>query len=145
MKKFSLLIRPFKMDDKFEVVNLWQKCKLCVPWNDPYKDISRKMKVFPELFLVGIFDRILIASVMGGYDGHRGWINYLAVHPNFQNQGFGHQMMDYIESELREKGCPKINLQIREGNDRVMYFYKKLGYTNDRAISMGKRLEIDHQ
>ena len=87
--KLSILIRNFKIEDEVEVINLWEKCNLIVPWNDPYKDISRKMKIFPELFLVGILKKSLISSVMGGYDGHRGWINYLAVDPDYQNQGFG--------------------------------------------------------
>ena len=81
---------------------------------------------------------------MGGYDGHRGWINYLAVLPEFQKHGYGRQMVNYFEYKLREMGCPKINLQIRKGNDRVYEFYKKLGYSDDRAISMGKRLEKDN-
>ena len=81
---------------------------------------------------------------MGGYEGHRGWINYLAVHPNFQSLGYGQKMMESVESELRKRGCPKINLQIRPGNDRVMAFYHKLGFKDDKALSMGKRLEEDH-
>jgi ribosomal protein S18 acetylase RimI-like enzyme len=80
---------------------------------------------------------------MGGYDGHRGWINYLAVHPDFQAQGFAQQIMDFLESALRKIGCPKINLQIRAGNDKVILIYQKLGFTDDRVVSMGKRLEED--
>ena len=144
MEKFSLLIRPFKMDDKFEVVNLWQKCNLCVPWNDPYKDISRKMKILPKLFLVGITDEKIVASIMGGYDGHRGWINYLAVHPKFQKYGFARKILENLENKLKLLGCPKINLQIRYGNDNVISFYEKVGFVRDKAISMGKRLQIDN-
>ena len=81
---------------------------------------------------------------MGGYDGHRGWINYLAVHPDFQGQGYGRQMMENVEDKLRKTGCPKINLQIRSGNDKIKGFYQKLGFTDDRALSLGKRLEEDH-
>ena len=91
-----------------------------------------------------MLDSLLIASVMGGYEGHRGWINYLAVHPNFQCLGYGQKMMESVESELRKRRCPKINLQIRPGNDRVMAFYHKLGFKDDKALSMGKRLEEDH-
>ncbi len=144
MKKSSLLIRPFKMNDKFEVVNLWEKCKLCVPWNDPYKDIARKMKVSPELFLVGIVDESIVASVMGGYDGHRGWINYLAVHPKYQKNGFGIIILESLENKLKLIGCPKINLQIRCGNNKLVSFYKKFGFIDDKVISMGKRLEKDN-
>ena len=81
---------------------------------------------------------------MGGYDGHRGWINYLAVHPDFQGNGYGQEIMNSVETGLREMGCPKINLQIRTGNDKIESFYQKLGFTNDHVVSMGKRLEADH-
>ncbi|MBC8218995.1 MAG: GNAT family acetyltransferase [Proteobacteria bacterium] len=144
MAEKQLFIRPFQTEDEAVVVSLWQHCELTVPWNNPYKDIARKQKVQPELFLVGMLDSLLIATVMGGYDGHRGWINYLAVHPDFQGLGYAQQMMVNVESELRKIGCPKINLQIRSGNDKVMTFYQKLGFTDDRALSMGKRLEEDH-
>ncbi|RZO43357.1 MAG: GNAT family acetyltransferase [Proteobacteria bacterium] len=144
MSETPLFIRPFQTEDEASVVSLWQLCELTVPWNNPYKDIARKLKVQPELFLVGMLDSLLIATVMGGYDGHRGWINYLAVHPDFQGQGYAQQVMENVESELRKRGCPKINLQIRSRNTRVMAFYQKLGFTDDQALSMGKRLEEDH-
>ena len=144
MSETPLFIRPFQTEDEASVVSLWQLCELTVPWNNPYKDIARKLKVQPELFLVGMLDSLLIATVMGGYDGHRGWINYLAVHPDFQGQGYAQQVMENVESELRKRGCPKINLQIRSVNDRLMAFYQKLGFTDDQALSMGKRLEEDH-
>ena len=144
MSETPLFIRPFQTEDEASVVSLWQLCELTVPWNNPYKDIARKLKVQPELFLVGMLDSLLIATVMGGYDGHRGWINYLAVHPDFQGQGYAQQVMENVESELRKRGCPKINLQIRSVNARLMAFYQKLGFTDDQALSMGKRLEEDH-
>lgn len=143
MPESSLFIRPFQTEDEADLVKLWQLCELTVPWNDPHKDIARKLKVQPELFLVGMLENHLISSVMGGYDGHRGWINYLAVHPDFQAQGFAQQIMDFLESALRKIGCPKINLQIRAGNDKVILIYQKLGFTDDRVVSMGKRLEED--
>ena len=143
MPENTLFIRPFQTEDEAALIKLWQLCELTVPWNDPHKDIARKLKVQPELFLVGMLENHLISSVMGGYDGHRGWINYLAVHPDFQAQGFAQQIMDFLESALRKIGCPKINLQIRAGNDKVILIYQKLGFTDDRVVSMGKRLEED--
>ena len=143
MPESSLFIRPFQTEDEAALIKLWQLCELTVPWNDPHKDIARKLKVQPELFLVGMLENHLISSVMGGYDGHRGWINYLAVHPDFQAQGLAQQIMDFLESALRKIGCPKINLQIRAGNDKVILIYQKLGFTDDRVVSMGKRLEED--
>jgi len=140
----SLLIRPFQTEDEDALVALWKMCELTVPWNNPHKDIARKLQVQPELFLVGILDSSLIATVMGGYEGHRGWINYLAVHQDFQGKGYGQEIMNSVETGLREMGCPKINLQIRRGNDKIASFYQKLGFTNDHVVSMGKRLEADH-
>jgi len=140
----SLLIRPFQTEDEDALVALWKMCELTVPWNNPHKDIARKLQVQPELFLVGILDNSLIATVMGGYEGHRGWINYLAVHPDFRENGYGQEIMNSVETGLREMGCPKINLQIRRGNNKIAFFYQKLGFTYDHVISMGKRLEADH-
>ena len=144
MTESSLLIRPFQTEDEDALVALWKMCELTVPWNNPHKDIARKLQVQPELFLVGILDSSLIATVMGGYEGHRGWINYLAVHPDFQEKGYGQEIMNSVETGLREMGCPKINLQIRTGNNKIASFYQKLGFTNDHVVSMGKRLEADH-
>ena len=143
MTESSLLIRPFKEGDEKALVSLWNMCKLTVPWNNPYKDIARKLKVQPELFLMGYLEDKLIASIIAGYDGHRGWINYFAVHPDFQARGYGKQLMENVENGLRELGCPKINLQIREGNDKVLSYYQKLGFVEEKRINMGKRIEYD--
>ena len=143
MTESSLLIRPFQEGDEEALVSLWNMCKLTVPWNDPYKDIARKLKVQADLFLVGYLEDKLIASVMAGYDGHRGYINYFAVNPDFQASGYGKQLMDKVENGLRELGCPKINLQIREGNDKVFSYYQKLGFVKEKRINMGKRIEDD--
>ena len=143
MTESSLLIRPFKEVDEEALVSLWNMCKLSVPWNNPYKDIARKLKVQPELFLMGYLEDKLIASIIAGYDGHRGWINYFAVHPDFQSRGYGKQLMDNVENKLRELGCPKINLQIREGNDKVLSYYQKHGFVEEKRINMGKRIEDD--
>ena len=144
MPQKQMLVRPYRTDDEESLVSLWQVCELTVPWNNPHKDIARKLQVQPELFLVGILDSSLIATVMGGYEGHRGWINYLAVHQDFQGKGYGQEIMNSVETGLREMGCPKINLQIRTGNNKIASFYQKLGFTNDHVVSMGKRLEADH-
>ena len=137
-------IRPFKPDDSVAVVQLWRDCGLVVPWNDPHKDIQRKLAVQPEMFLVGCSAGQIIASVMAGYEGHRGWINYLAVHPQYQRNGAGKRMMEEAESGLRATGCPKINLQIRSSNAAVIEFYKRIGFNADNVVSLGKRLEPDN-
>jgi ribosomal protein S18 acetylase RimI-like enzyme len=136
-------IRPFAAGDREEVVRLWERCDLVRPWNDPRKDITRKLTVQSDLFLVGVLDGRIVAVVMAGYEGHRGWVNYLAVEPTLRGRGFGQAMMAEAESRLRALGCPKVSLQIRRSNLEVARFYASLGYTEDDVICMGKRLERD--
>ena len=136
-------IRPYQPCDEEAVVQLWTDCGLVVPWNNPHRDIRRKLKVHPEMFLVGLSAGQIIATVMAGYEGHRGWINYLAVHPKHQRSSVGRRMMDEAEIRLRAAGCPKINLQVRSTNTSVIEFYKKIGYKVDDVVSLGKRLEPD--
>jgi ribosomal protein S18 acetylase RimI-like enzyme len=140
----ELEIRPYMESDQGAVVELWQECGLAVPLNDPLKDIYRKLRVQREMFLVGLIGSRLVATVMVGYEGHRGWINYLAVAPDCQKRGFGRHLMDQAEALLREIGCPKINLQVRSSNLGVIEFYKNIGYSVDNVVSMGKRLERDY-
>ena len=139
----EIKIRPFEPRDEDALVQLWVDCGLVVPWNDPHKDIQRKLKIQSEMFLVGCFEGKLIASVMAGYEGHRGWINYLAVHPQYQRAGIGGRMMKAAEDRLRAAGCPKINLQVRTQNKGVIEFYKRTGFKLDDVVSLGKRLEPD--
>lgn len=136
----NLIIRPFSWPDEDPVIRLWRECGLIVPQNDPRKDIKRKMDFQPGLFLIGEMNGQIMASVMAGYEGHRGWINYLAVHPGYQRAGLGCRMMEAAEQKLTSLGCVKINLQIRETNTQVIDFYKRLGYNVDRVVSLGKRL-----
>ena len=139
----SMDIREYLDTDEAAVISLWRDCGLVVPHNDPAKDIARKLAVGRDLFLVGTADEGIVASVMGGYEGHRGWVNYLAVSPSMRRRGYGRIMMEKIEVLLRARGCPKINLQIRETNQAVIDFYNALGFATDKVISMGKRLERD--
>ena len=140
-------IRPFDIADTEAVVALWQSCELLRPWNDPYKDILRKLSVNPELFLLGEVQGTggneLVASAMFGYEGHRGWLNYLAVSPAWRRKGFAAQLMARGEHLLLLRGCPKINLLVRAGNAEALAMYEKLGYTQDQTVSLGKRLIPD--
>jgi ribosomal protein S18 acetylase RimI-like enzyme len=140
-KEVKLHIRPYQEYDREAVVDLWKLCGLVVPHNDPWRDIERKCRVNPEWFLVGVLENNLVASCMVGYEGHRGWINYLAVSPAFQRKGIATQLMRRAEALLIKAGCPKINLQVRETNPAVIAFYERLGFANDRVISMGKLLK----
>ena len=139
----EFLIRTCRPSDEARVVSLWEKCGLTRPWNDPRKDIARKLGEQPQGFLVGLVDQAVVASVMAGYEGHRGWVNYLAVDPDFRRRGFGKAMMQAADSFLINKGCPKINLQMREENAEATAFYLGLGYRRDPVVSFGKRLLED--
>jgi ribosomal protein S18 acetylase RimI-like enzyme len=136
-------IRSFRPEDESAIVALWEQCDLVRPWNNPHQDIARKLRVQPELFLVGTVEDKIIASVMAGYEGHRGWINYLAVAPRHQRQGHARALVTEVERRLRQSGCPKINLQVRTSNQVVVEFYRRLGYSADDVVSMGKRLVKD--
>ena len=139
--KVNLNIRPYQDRDRKAIVDLWEACGLVVPHNDPLRDIQRKSRVNPEWFLVGIRGGILVASCMVGYEGHRGWINYLAVSPAHRRLGIASMLMRRAEAVLSKAGCPKINLQVRETNQEVIAFYEQMGYLNDHVVSLGKRLE----
>ena len=136
-------VRPFRESDQDAVVALWRECGLVRPWNDPVQDIRRKLGMQRDLFLVGSMDGRLVATIMVGYEGHRGWVNYLAVAADCRRRGFGRVLMDEAESRLRSLGCPKINLQIRRSNAGVVAFYRSIGYAEDDVVSMGKRLIED--
>lgn len=138
-----MIIRPFEPADQGAVIALWQACGLTRPWNDPQQDIARKLGEQPELFLVGAIGGQIVATVMAGFDGHRGWVNYLAVDPQQQKRGFGRALMREVEHRLIASGCPKLNLQVRAGNDPVLAFYARLGYRPDAVVSLGKRLIED--
>ncbi|HEY5752740.1 MAG TPA: GNAT family acetyltransferase [Chthoniobacterales bacterium] len=138
----ELQIRPFRPADEETVISIWRICNLLVaPHNQPARDIARKLAHSPELFLVGEFGDRIAATCMAGYEGHRGWINYLAVHPDFQRRGFAAAIMAHAERLLRDRRCLKINLQIRETNTQVIDFYRSIGFSIDPVISMGKKLE----
>jgi len=132
------------MADAESVIKIWRDCNLVKAWNDPLRDIERKMAVMPELFLVGEVDGKIIASVMAGYDGHRGSVNYLAVKPGLQGSGYGQRLMQFVEDRLIELGCPKINLQVRTSNQNVIKYYERIAYARDDCINLGKRLIPDN-
>ena len=139
MTKF--IVRSYRKKDEKQVIQLWKMSNLIIPKNNPLRDIDEKIRFQPDLFLVGLLDKKLIGTIMVGYEGHRGWINYLAIHQEFRGKGFGVKLMDYATEILTNMGCQKINVQIRKTNNSVIEFYKKLGFTDDEVISYGKRIE----
>jgi len=136
-------IRAFEVADTDAVVALWEVAGLTRPWNDPRKDIARKLTTQPELFLAGELDGRVIASAMIGWDGHRGWISYLAVAPEHRGNGFARILIAEGERLLIERGCPKLMLMVRADNAAVIDLYERLGYESETTIVMGKRLIPD--
>lgn len=136
-------IRPFSPDDREQVLDIWRQCGLTRPWNNPDIDIDRKLRVQAELFLVAEIDGRVVATVMAGYEGHRGWMNYLGVLPAFQKRGLARDLIRVVEQRLMALGCPKLNLQVRTDNQQALAFYRGLGYHVDEAVSLGKRLIPD--
>ncbi len=136
-------IRPYDPADEDAVVALWRRCELLRPWNDPRRDVARKLTVQRELFLLAVEGDAVLGSVMAGYDGHRGWVNYLAVDPDARGRGIGRALMWRAERGLVDLGCPKVNLQVRATNAAAIGFYRRLGYLDDDVVSLGKRLLRD--
>lgn len=137
------MIRPYRSTDADAVVGVWRSADLVRSWNDPHRDIARKLTVSDGLFLVAEEEGEVVGTAMAGYDGHRGWIYYLAVLPEHQRHGFGRALVKEAEQRLLERGCAKVNLQVRSGNDAVVDFYRGLGYSADEVVSLGKRLIPD--
>lgn len=138
----DLQIRPFDEQDLLDVVRLWEAVfPDDPPHNDPRTVVARKLQTQRDLFLVGSLDGRLVATVLAGFDGYRGWVYHLAVSFDLRRHGFGRRMMEAAENRLREAGCPKVNLQVRATNQVVIDFYRKLGYAIEERASMGKRLD----
>ena len=136
-------LRSYRRSDEDAVVALWQECGLTRPWNDPHRDIARKLTAQPELFLVATVGQAPVATAMAGFDGHRGWVYYLAVAPAHRRKGLGRALMKEAERLLVERGCPKLDLMVRTSNVEIIDFYRKLGYVQDDVVTLGRRLIDD--
>jgi ribosomal protein S18 acetylase RimI-like enzyme len=137
----SFEIVKYNKDYQKALIELWKKCNLIVPQNDPLEDIQKKLEFQPDMFLIALLNGKLIGSVMVGYEGHRGWLNYLAVLPDYQNRGYGRKLVEKAIAELLKLGCLKLNVQIRESNISAVRFYERLGFRDDHVVSLGLRLE----
>ncbi|MEM6544942.1 MAG: GNAT family acetyltransferase [Pseudomonadota bacterium] len=139
----SLRIRTFAETDREDVIRLWNDCSLTRPWNDPNKDIDRKLNYQPELFFVAEVNDELVGTAMAGYDGHRGSVFYLAISPAYQGRSFGRLLMAHVEDALEELGCPKLNVMVRSSNGTALGFYDRLSYTIDEVKCVAKRIIAD--
>jgi ribosomal protein S18 acetylase RimI-like enzyme len=134
-------IRPFRDSDEKAVIALWNEVlPPNAPHNDPATSIRKKLAVERDLFFVAALEDEVVGTVMGGYDGHRGWVYSVAVSPGHRRQGIGAALIRRLEESFRERGCLKVNLQVRDTNTGVVPFYEKLGYRVEELVSMGKRL-----
>ena len=138
-----LVYRDYLPSDMQAVIGLWEACGLTRPWNDPLRDIERKLTDRNGAFWVVSLGGDVVASVMIGYDGHRGSINYLAITPRLQRSGLGAELMRRAEAFLIGLGCPKVSFCVRKDNDSVLSFYDSLGYVVDDVHFLGKRLIAD--
>jgi ribosomal protein S18 acetylase RimI-like enzyme len=127
-----------------QVVLLWERIfGYEAAHNAPSLVIDKKLAVADGLFFVAVSADVVVGTVMAGYDGHRGWIYSIAVHPDRRNQGLGSQLLSSTERHLISRGCMKINLQIMDGNEQVQAFYGANGYSVEKRISMGKRIPVN--
>lgn len=134
-------VRTFHPQDESDLIRLWKTVFPAAPaHNDPHADIYIKLSQQPELFFVAVEGEQIVGSAMAGFDGHRGWVYYVAVHPDYRRRGIGTSLMNQVETALMVIGCPKLNLQIRADNQPVLAFYESLGYSVEERISMGKKL-----
>ena len=133
------LIRQYEDRDRAAVAALWRAVfPNPTGRNDPDTSIDRKLRHGDRLFFVAEEDGQLIGTAMAGYDGHRGWLYSLAVAPGRRRNGLGTLLVEHVEKQLAELGCPKLNLQVLCDNASVVAFYQSLGYAVEERISMGK-------
>jgi ribosomal protein S18 acetylase RimI-like enzyme len=134
-------IRPYEDQDERQVVALWGEVLTdSAPHNEPATALRLKLAVERDLLLVAVLDGAVIGTVMGGYDGHRGWVYSVAVSPAERRRGVGTALLRRLEEALTARGCLKVNLQVRASNVGVVAFYERLGYAVEERVSMGKRL-----
>jgi ribosomal protein S18 acetylase RimI-like enzyme len=136
----SFEITRYRSEFQDSVIDLWKKCGLIVPQNDPVVDIRKKVDYQPGLFFVALLSGLVVGSVMAGYEGHRGWLNYLAVLPKYQGRGYGKKLVEKAIAELKRLGCLKVNLEVRKSKSSVIDFYVHLGFKDNEVVGLGKRL-----
>jgi ribosomal protein S18 acetylase RimI-like enzyme len=137
----ALNIEPIEERDIPEVIALWQRCGSTRPWNDPAADIALARKEANSTILLGRNDGVLVASVLVGHDGHRGWVYYVTADPEHRFKGYGRAIMSAAEHWLRARGILKLQLMVRKDNAKVHAFYRSIGYYNQETVTFAKWLD----
>lgn len=135
-------VREITDDDVEQVVALWRECDLTRPWNDPHRDLADARRNPTSTVLVAHdATSAVVGSVLAGYEGHRGWLYYVAVAPALQGTGLGRRLVTAAEDWLRDAGASKVRLMVRSTNTAVVGFYAKLGYEDVECTVLGRTLE----
>ena len=137
----ALTIKAIEDGDVAEVIALWQRCGSTRAWNDPARDIALARKETNATVLLGRKDGDLVASVLVGHDGHRGWVYYVTVDPDHRFKGYGRVIMTAAEEWLRARGIEKLQLMVRGDNAKVHAFYQSLGYYDQERVVFAKWLD----
>lgn len=135
-----MTIRPAEPEDRASAVALWEAAGLTRPWNDPRADFDLALATSSSAILLAERDGDLCGTVMVGFDGHRGWVYYLASAADRRGTGIGRRLMAAAEAWLTARGSPKIQLMVRSDNQAARGFYDALGYELQDVVTIGKRL-----
>lgn len=135
-----LEIAEARISDTPDIIDIWKEAGITRPWKAPEADIALSLNTPLSTIFLGKHEGQTVATVMAGFEGHRGWIYYLAVLPEFQSRGFGRMLYTHAENWLKEKGAPKIHILIRHDNRKVINFYEQLGFETSTSVLMGKVL-----
>jgi ribosomal protein S18 acetylase RimI-like enzyme len=137
----ALSIAAVEDGDIADVIALWQRCGLTRPWNDPAADIALARKGPNAAVLAGRDGGSIVASVLVGHDGHRGWVYYVTVDPDHRHKDYGRLIMAAAEDWLRTRGIEKLQLMVRGDNAKVHAFYEALGYYDQERVVFAKWLD----
>lgn len=133
-----MLIRRYRDEDREALITLWAAVfPDDPPHNVPAAMIDAKLAVDDLIFIAEI-DAMIVGACMAGYDGHRGWLYALAVLDAYRGRGIGAGLVERSLQALKQRGCIKVNLQVRASNRDVESFYRSLGFETEARISMGK-------
>lgn len=137
----TLTIAPIEERDVADVITVWRRAGLVRDWNDPTDDIALARRDTNATVLLGRLDGKPAASVLVGHDGHRGWVYYVSVDPDYRGKGYGREIMRAAEDWLRARGIQKLQLMVRGDNAQVHAFYELIGYYDQKRTTFARWLD----